>query len=182
MSYNPNESSKKQISKLLSVLFLGVIAALLLTITLTYYYSKENHYRLENVLISPIVLKEIENNKDKKKAILDKIEYAYFDYHKNKRISHTLTKDEYVKLYDIIKEDISIEPISEELENNFLDQSKAVLSIYMSQNHEQELFQEIEVSYRGDYYRVKLRGTSPSWVYFFHRGVYEMLQNEITKS
>ena len=182
MSYNPNESSKKQISKLLSVLFLGVIAALLLSVTLTYYYSKENHYLLENVLISPSVLKEIENNKDKKKAMLDKIEYAYFDFKENKRILHFLTKDEYAKLYDIIRDDVSSEPISNEIENAFLDQSKAVLSVYMIQNHENELFQEVEFSYRGDYYRVKLRETTPSWIYFFHRGIYEILQNEMIKS
>ncbi len=183
MTFDPKLTPKKQITNLLIILFAGFSCAILLTLFFLYNYGSEGHYLLKNTLLSPEVLSQIsldtKNGQHASHAYLNKIEFSQQDIETKKRTTRAVNKKTYSKFYDMISSDKSLIDIPIDLMAAFnsMPVSSLVIMIQdLNKNvlEKNQLFQEVQFLYKGDYYRLELRDSSATnWIYFYHPHIYD---------
>lgn len=189
LSFDPELTPKKQIRNLLFLLLSAIACAFLLTFFFLYNYNPEKHYLLKNALVSPEVISQMsasgENQKSKMtpSTILEKIEFSYPNIEEKKRIALAVNKQTYSKFYQMIKDDKSALEISDAISAAFNEMPAASLTLMVSSpSQHNQLFQEVQFLYKGDYYRIKLRQSETSdWVYFYHPHIYNDVYTLLTE-
>lgn len=155
----PAPSWQKQIRNLLVVLFSGVLAALALGSYFLYYYGPSGVYVAQNVLLTSTTMEKIQ---------ITDISFSHFDPQTSLLRKESISLDAYKEFYDQVAHDRSIP--AEQGTRHFLSKISA-LKLYVAPN--QKLYQEIDFSPDGDYYRVQLfehNGLEP-FAYFYHPGI-----------
>lgn len=185
MGFDPQLTPAKQIRNLLVILFAGAACAILLTFFMLYNYGPEGHYLLKNALLSPDVISQISLDEKNGKtgtvtqAIFDKIEFSYQDVETKKRTTVPVDKKTYGKFYSMIAEDKSLLDIPADTTAAFnqMPASSLILMIHGKDKttlNQNQVFQEVQFLYKGDYYRLRLReSTGTNWIYFYHPHIYD---------
>lgn len=174
-------NKRREIQKLITVLFSAVIGAFGLAAFMIYYYGPLDGYLAENTILSPEMSQNLNYYSRNpatgktEKYQLNFIQFISFIEHRKKE--KTITQAEYEKFYQLIKSDKSMEEVTEGVVQLFKPQNVATLLITVKPEHQSnssEDFQAIQLSNEGDYYRVQLvvDNKSNEWVYFYHENIY----------
>lgn len=181
-------SKKRQIRNLLFVAGSAVFIACAVSALFLYKYSPTGTVVIKDVLISPNMLAGLNFNDTNKKTggmsrfIFDKIQFEYDDLQKGTRESKAVSSDAYQAFYDKIKSNKSLTNPSDEVKNAFNKGRNANLKIFVRTESSasfqflEKVFQEIDFSKNGNYFRVQLRESDPTGANFAYFG-----ENEIYK-
>lgn len=183
MTFNPKLSPQKQIKNLLFVLCAGIACAILLTLFMLYNYGPQGHYLLKNTLLAPETITQISPSKTRpngtQQTTFDKIEFSYQDSETHKRVTVPVNSKSYNQFYQMIANDKSLLDIPPEVTADFNQMPPASLVISIQKNDKNEgnqknTFQEVQLLYKGDYYRLQLRESGmANWIYFYHPHIYD---------
>lgn len=184
MTIELRPSKRTEIRNLVLVIGGGVACALAIALFMLYFYSPSGRYYAKNVLLAPQVLSQISypeknpNTGTIARYSFDSFLFAYFDAQQKEWRRTGIKPEAYREFYTAVSEDLSIEPISEELRQLFRQGHPTTFSVKMRQgsSNEKATFQEVNFAPGQDYYRVQLRSQasgdmSEGWAYFFHPGI-----------
>ena len=164
------------IKRLLSIICMGVFAAIAVAVFFIYFFSPGGSYPISDLLVNPQVAKEMSYQVDGKTFIFDHIELLYYNEESNTWDSKKVSFEQYKNLYSLIKNDKSEAVPDEGVKNAFYQANPAILSIVVKREgaNTEQVFQEMQVSTTGGIYRVKLREEQvlPQWAYFTHENIY----------
>jgi hypothetical protein len=186
LSFDPGTSPKKQIGNLLATLFSGVVCAFLVALAMLYFYSPNGNYLAQNALLAPDVIEQLnpKNATGKNKSpLFERFEYSYQDYETKKRTLVPIDKEQYAKFYSTVFNDKSLDEVPPNAAADFDHMPAANLDLITTVDKNAQIFQTIQFLYRGNYYRIQLRESSPSgnWIYFQHPDIYNDTFNLFTK-
>ncbi|MEI8366182.1 MAG: hypothetical protein WCF65_07160 [Parachlamydiaceae bacterium] len=184
-----NEYSKaKQIKSLLCVLGTGFLAALVLSISMLYYYNPHGKYLAENVLLTPenaFGLSFAESGaRSKERVLFDHFDFSYYnDKTKQKKVIE-INREQYAKFYASVSRDISLSDVNDTIRNRFVQGPHASLALVVKSpgGSSKSVFSEVEFSFDGDYYRVQLRqqgAAGGDWAYYYHPGIYRTVMESL---
>ncbi|QLH35388.1 MAG: hypothetical protein HWD61_03870 [Parachlamydiaceae bacterium] len=112
--------------------------------------------------------------------LLDKIEFSFQEAETHKTFHLPIDKNKYALFYTTVVNDKSLTEVPTEITAAFNQTPYASLTImvqnqnYKNASDKNQLFQELQLLYKGDYYRLKLRdATGTNWIYFYHPRIYE---------
>jgi hypothetical protein len=172
---------RKEIRNLLLVIGSGVGCALALALMMLYFYNPTGRYLAKNLLLSPQIMSQIaypETNAQTgeiARYIFDGFEFAYYEPVKKEWLSASVGREAYTEFYNAVSEDLSILPISEEMQELFKQGTISSLRVHMREERAKGRirFQEVDFAAGGDFYRVHLRqqASEEAWAYFFHPGI-----------
>lgn len=188
MTIEMRPSKRSEIRNLMLVISGAVACAMAIALFMLYFYSPTGRYYAKNVLLAPEIVSQIsypEKNPNTGIVIrysFDSFVFASYDPDKKLWQRSNVKPDVYREFYDAVSEDLSIEPISEELRQLFRQSHPTTLTVKMRQgstqggSEEKIAFQEVDFAPGQDYYRVQLRSqasgdVSEGWAYFFHPGI-----------
>jgi hypothetical protein len=163
---------RKAIFQLMTVLLVSLLAAVGLVAYMLYKYNPSGLYIAGNALISPEVIKEMQQQKD---PLLDfsRAEFSYWD-ERDKQMHHVpVVLYEYEQFYHDIEKEKSENTPSLEVLELFNHQNISKLNLFVDKNPQQKqtsmaLSQVVEFAYSGDYYRIHILGDERGWIYFHH--------------
>lgn len=176
MTANKQASSVNQeIRQLLYVLFGGMLTACLLVATFIYAQEGPRTYLTKNLLIQPKI-----SSTDGDVYSLEKMTFSFFDEADKRYKKVTLSEDDYVKFYSLIKSDKSLaEPTS--LVTLPFEQGKiATLNIWIDikpkGRAKSKMLQEAQFAPGSSYYRLAINSDEAieRWAYFEHNGVFDL--------
>lgn len=182
MAEKQDSSKSKQIEVLLAVLGTGVIAGILIALTMLYYYNPTGSYQLDNVLLNPdnaFSLRYVEpgsKNTSEGRFIFEKMDYSYFNPTTKQTVSISVPKDKYAEFYKVIAKDKSVSKDLMETEGLFRSTTPSSLALKVRSSGEnntkgnETTFSRIVFADNGDYYRIQLRQSTAvvDWAYFHH--------------
>ncbi|MCE5317698.1 MAG: hypothetical protein LLG04_10150 [Parachlamydia sp.] len=185
MTIEMRPSKRKEIRNLVLVISGGVACAMAIALFMLYFYSPTGRYYAKNVLLSPQIVSQISYPEKNPKTgitvryLFDSFVFAFYDPAKKEWSRANVKPDVYREFYDAIAEDLSIEPVSEELRQLFRQSPPTTLTVKMRHGNgseEKVSFQQVDFAEGQDYYRVQLReqasgNVSEGWAYFFHPGI-----------
>ncbi len=157
------DRAKRQIIQLLSVLFAGLLTAVLALAFMVYSWSPSGDYLAKNVLLSPETVGQLSSAKSR--LVFDHVEFQ------NKKVN----REAYAKFYDLVSRDRSLSEVSKEVEKLFNSPDLASIVIAVRKGKEGEALPFQEVSFKGDYFRVELHEERPQdrFAYFYHPQITE---------
>jgi hypothetical protein len=180
-----NLSKKQEIYSLLTVVISGLVAAALLTVAMTIYYTTEGTYRAINVVVDPTILSSLRYvdqqgpRGDKSSYTFDKITYSFTDTATKQYRTLDLTQKQYEAIYALLSGDTSVRDAGEDVAQLFSGEHDSTLAVVMKNAAHQSFYtlMRIEISSDGNYYRAQLRGNGPadSWAYFSHPKILEQI-------
>lgn len=173
---------KKQIEKLLGVLGAGLVAGILIALTMLYYYNPNGSYVAQNVLLDPenaYSLRFIEpgpKGKSEGKYVFEGIYFNYQDPATKQLKSIRVKKEGYAAFYNLISNEKSIAEPSIEVQRLFNQVNPAALLLKVrsvgddSAKGVETVFARVDFAESGEYYRIQLRQAAPGaeWIYFRH--------------
>lgn len=179
------ESRKnREIRNILSVLGAAVVCAGLLASVFLYYYGPSGRYLAGHTLLDPAIIEQIDyqdqHPKTGKKAhfAFDHIEFSYFDPQKGEVRIHSLPLETYQIFYKKVASEKSLEKVTQDTRDFFLQSHPSVLSISMhaiesSENLATKIFQVVQFVSE-DFFRVQLHEKEEGeWAYFYQAGLYQ---------
>ncbi len=171
------------IRNLLGVLGAAVFGACLLSYLLVVNFGPSGRYKVANILLEPIIAEKVDFYDGKSRYIFQRFEFLYFDQTTNKWDREQLSEDQYKKIYAIIKSELSVLSVTDEVRGMFSQTNPAILSIVVRNESKENTksLQEMQIADHGDYYRILLRDDSPTpnWVYFYHPQILEQMKHAI---
>ena len=153
-------SRKAEASTLIVMLGSAFFVAAIVVVGLVLYFGSSNTYRLHNILISPLELKD------------GKIEFVHADTNKKEWRRYLISNKAYATFYNTLLAEVSIPGISDEVIEQFYKEQPSTLTLTKS-----GIFQQIEFL-PDNLFRVLLRGTveggslEEQWVYFRKPNIY----------
>jgi hypothetical protein len=182
------ESKGREIRNLFIVVGSGVVGAFAMALAMLYYYGVSGSYLAKNVLLSPEYAQVIQFNDlnprtgAPSKFVFDQIEFSYYNPMLKQWKRSGVRMDQYAKFYQMIGDERSVVP-SDEVRSLFYRISPSILSLKIRTESgadpqaASKAFIEVNFVHEGDYYRIELHeqanGSSDSWAYFYHPGIYE---------
>ena len=191
----PQVTAAKQIRNLLLLLGSAVVCALLAVTFMVRYYGPLGDYSLQSILLSPSMMGKFQSQEmgpsgDKVHYVYHQTEFLYQepDSRMQKRaiVSHSV----YERLYQELSGDRSILGDKAEVLNHFQNAPIATLVLSVNPQYQvahqskSRVFQEVQFSATGDYYRVELSDDQAErqWAYFQHDGIckfiFELIDSE----
>lgn len=181
------DSKAKQIRTLLGVLGGGLIAGLLIALSMLYHYNPTGSYVAKNMLLDPenaYSLRFIEpgsKGKSEGKYAFSGVYFSYFDLANKQMKTIPVSRDKYDLFYRLIADETSIVNPGDDILSLFNQTHPANLALKVRAVGEdasrgiEMSFYEIVFVPGGDYYRIQLRQSGPGqeWAYFYHPGIYE---------
>ncbi len=165
------------IRRLFSVLFLGVLAAIAVAGFFLYFFNPSVSFPLNDVLINSEVAKKLNFEEGGVRYIFNRVEFLNFNEKKQTWDKRKLTLDQYKKFYHLIKNDKSETYPGDQVTERFYESNPAIMSIVVRKegSPNDQVFQEVQISPKGDVYRVKLRQEQKysEWAYFQHKDIYQ---------
>jgi hypothetical protein len=184
-----DRSKKKAIRNLLSVVGSAIFIGFLFSTLLLYKYNPSGQYIIQNVLVSPEILAGLNFNAANKKTggtsryIFDKIQFE------NGKNVGAISPPTYTVFFNQVKNAKSLSIVTDEVKNAFNRGQPIKLKILIKTDSPAEwqantqIFQEIDFSSQGDYFRVQLREShtgSDNFAYFQARGIYAIIQSLVS--
>lgn len=170
-------TAAQQIKRLFTVIGLGVVAAIGVSVFFIYFFSPSGSYPISELLLDPQVAKEMKYQDNGNRYVFDHVEFMAFNETSNTWDSKKVTLDQYQSFYALIENDKSEVIPTEAVKNVFYHANPAILSIVTRKEgaSADQVFQELQISTDNKVYRVKLREEQvrPQWAYFIHPGIYE---------
>lgn len=159
------DRAKRQIIQLLSVLFAGLLTAVLALLFMVYSWSPTGAYAAKNAILSPDVMNQL--NGKKSRFIFDHVEYSF--YNGKEWINQVVKREAFNKFYHLVQNDKSSE--GDQAEKLF--HSSLVIFVREAKEGVALPFQEISIG--TDHYRVELHEESPKerFAYFYHPQIKE---------
>lgn len=190
-----SSNKKNEIKNLFFIFGSAIGLGLLAAGYIIYSSATAGQYKLDHILISPDVMVTLNAAKQSNKAlnlppvIFKQIELTYYDSEQKKWEKKELGQDEYSVLFNQLASDKSLEPPPEKALNAFHQPPPIKLTILVEEKNGKNLypvksiFQEVDFSAAGDFYRVQLREQKPqsSIAYFYHANIYETVLNLFNK-
>lgn len=187
-SLDNDSSPKRQATTLIMVLCSAVVSALLVSGLMAYYYGPSGRYQVKNTLLSFELVENLVYSDTNSKTggtsrfIFDGIEFRYHDPDSNQQKQLLVDLEQYHDFYHEIMNDRSLIEVPDEvigLFNNRNDGSlliKARTESHAAWQDDTKIFQEVDFSDNGDYYRIQLREekTANPWAYFRHQNIYQL--------
>ncbi|HEV8051200.1 MAG TPA: hypothetical protein VGP47_01810 [Parachlamydiaceae bacterium] len=182
-----DSSKKRQIEILLGVLGSGLIAGILIALTMLYYYNPNGSYVAKNVLLDPenaYSLRFVEpgpKGKSEGKYVFEGMYFNYFSPQTKQPKSIRVSKEQYSEFYHRIAYEKSIVDPSIELQSLFNHAHPAMLLLKVrslgedSSKGVETIFSRVDFLDSGEYYRMQLRQSAPGseWIYFRHPKIYQ---------
>ena len=176
------ETAAKQIRNLLLVVFSGIAAAAVLTVSMVYYYGPSGRYIAKNVLLSPAMMEKLSFNDNNpstggvSRFVFNNIEFIYYDANARKYRHLPVSIEKYRQFYDAVSGQSSVVDVTDDIMKQFYIgyPSKLTLTLRTSANGKTDSvtkkFQEVYFAQDGDYYRVELLDQNEfgNWAYFHH--------------
>lgn len=173
-------SSRRQVTRILSVLGSAVLLGCLLVIGMIYWWGAGGTYTVADVLLAPEMLEKLAYSsqgkaaRDIDKLVFDSITYRSFDRSTSQWLNVPVTPSTYHRFYDLVARDRSVQAIT--TASRFDTTHPTILTIWVrtqnARTAERRAFQEIEISSPGDLYRVEMHDSSATpWAYFEHPGI-----------
>jgi hypothetical protein len=166
----------KEITRLVLVLGSSVIFAVAITAFFLQYYGPSGRYALSSALLEPKLLQQLNYN-DTNAAIGQEDRYV-FDHlvYEAGGIKKDVPLDAYRQFFQEIQSDQSPVHGQLQLAQLFAPSPYRALLIYVHTEsrsgwqNDKKIFQEVQFSQEGNYYRVLLHEQEPgrNWVYFYH--------------
>lgn len=183
--------AQHQIRNLLLVFFSAIAFAGILSAFFLFNYGPSGKYTLRNTLLSPDLLKDLSYDDLNPKTggisrfVYDKIEFIHYNESTKQKQSTAISPDKYKAFYQHIIADTSMPEVSDDIIALF-DQSAASLVVKTRTENPSawqetvKTFQDVNIAYQGDYYRIELNETpSNIWVYFHHPKIYQLALQEL---
>ncbi len=180
---NKHFSKKFAIIRILSIIFSGVIGAVLLSGLMVYFYSPSGQYLSKDIILSPDIIKQMqisEGDLKKRNAPVLLIDRTLFSYLEAGKLRQQVIDIEvYKRFYDMVDSDKSLLDSDMILEMPYKIAPKLVLTTFIKDSMKGRSistpFQIIEFADQ-DYYRVKLHDAKniqhqEEWAYFHHPGI-----------
>lgn len=174
----------RRIRALLFVFCGGMLAAVVLALSVLHFLGPTGSYTIRNILLSPDVAEHLSYieavNGSKGHYVFDRIEFLHYNQQTGEWKRQSIKPEDYRRFYNLVLGDSSLTIVPEHVIGLFTRSNPSILSIVVkrdgisSNQEEARAFQEVQILPEGDYYRVQVRQESvaPSWAYFFHEGIY----------
>ncbi len=171
---------KPQILSLLFVLGCAVLTGFAFVGYLLYMHGPTGRYLAANIMLEPSILQDLtfkDSSYGRGKEgtfVLDSIDFRYFDEKTHAWKKITLNQEQYAKIYSLLKEDVSLATVEDEVVANYAKGNPTLLEIKVKpllsdhSPHSSHVLQTVNLLV--DSYRVKLRafdGTN-DYAYFLH--------------
>lgn len=168
-----NQGMKQQIRNFLTVIFAGVLCAVLLSGFFLYYYSPTGTYLTEKVLVAPESLNTIKFSDNGRKYTFDHIEFLHFDQDENQWRRETITPAQYAAFYQLVREQESLLAVDDEIRSRFTRGNPSMLTVVIRTEGNgitTKVFQQVQFVQEGDYFRVELlrEKNDEQWAYYHH--------------
>ncbi|MEC7839582.1 MAG: hypothetical protein VX777_06050 [Chlamydiota bacterium] len=179
-------SKYKEIWSLLSIIGGGSAFALFFVVFLIYFYGPSGLYEIKSTLLSPSVFSEL-NYKDvnpntggNTSFVFDQVEYFYYNKDQGRWGKIVVSQQEYVDFFNLIKNDTSVQDVSNSIVDQFQVGHPASLKFGVKSvekkggSSSKKTLQEMVLVRDGDYYKVSIHNAQngESWAYFYHPGIY----------
>lgn len=174
-----------EIRKLITVLSSAIIAAFLLSFFFVYNYGPSGRYLVKNALLSPELTTTLSYNDINHKTggssrfVFDSIEFSNADSYSKQQRQLKITPEQYAQFYQLVSSDKSLQNSTEDLLALFGKGIAASLVIKVNtENHaawqeESRVFQEVDFTKEGNYYRISLHDEKMGkWIYFYHPNIF----------
>lgn len=180
MNKTNEKAVRRQIISLLSVIGAGVLAAFLIGSFFIMHYGPSGRYLVENILLEPKLLHELNYNDNNPKTggmdrfVFDSIEFAYFNQAEKKWVKFPVSEERYALIYNLIKGEKSLLDPSRELEELFIKDLIARMTIFVKTESSAawqaitKTFQEVQFENKNNHFRIQLHEQNPgmNWAYF----------------
>lgn len=178
-------TAKGEITRLLAVISAGGVSAFVIAVVLVYFYGPSGLYSAKQALLEPEMVqglryRDVDSATDARNYyIFDHIEFTYYDHALNRWKSEQVSLERYRRFYQEISSDVSIGDVTEGVIEQFSGGYSAMIKIIVQSEARRSMatksFQEVTLSYQGDYYRIELREEKKNerWAYFFHKDIYK---------
>lgn len=166
------QTAGKQIRNLFIVMGSGVFGALLIAYLLVTFYSPSGMMRAGDVLLAPEIAQGLVGD-----VKMDRIELLYYEDIRNQWVNRRLNANAYQRVYQTVSGDQSVMEVPEK----FAQETPATISLWVTnKSGETQLFQEMQIESRGEYYRILLHQDTkePTWAYFKHKGLFSLVTKE----
>lgn len=173
----------RDIRNILAVLGAAVVCAVLLASVFLYYYGPSGRYLAGNTLLDPSIVDQISDQNQQARRgkqvsfTFDRIEFSYFEPQKRQMTTSPVSLETYGKFYKQVAASKSLEEVTKNIQDLFLQSQPALLIIRMHTKEGKEntskVFQVVQFI-PDDYFRVQLRGKNEGeWAYFYQAGLYQ---------
>jgi len=175
---------RKEVQNLILMLSSAVMIAFIVVVGLVYYFGSSGTYLLRDVLISPDALKRISftdynpDSGDQSRFVFNKIEFVRAESRGKGWGRYAVSKQSYEAFYKLISNERSIPQISNEMILQFDRIVPSTLTIFIQARDNEgraqdgTIFQQVEFLDKEDVFRVKMRDSKDTWVYFRYPGIY----------
>lgn len=182
MTANSPKSNRSDVIKLIAVLFSGVAAAFLVAVFFVMNYGPSGRYAINTVLLDPDILLQLNYNDYNAKTggndrfVFDSLTVEYQDKTSKKLEKKTIDVSRYSQLFVFLNGEKSIVAPEESVAGLFRSGQPLDLIINVRTESpsawqaETKVFQEVQFSAQGDYFRVELHEDGKKGTYaYFHK-------------
>jgi hypothetical protein len=175
---------RKEVQNLILMLSSAVFIAFIAVVALVYYFGSSGTHLLRDILISPDALKQISftdydsDSGDRSSFIFNKIEFTRAESSGKEWGRYGVSKQSYEEFYNLVSHERSIPKISDMMIEQFNQIVPSTLTIFVQARDNKGtrengfIFQRIEFLDNEDVFRVQMRDSQESWVYFSYPGIY----------
>lgn len=179
-----DKEAKRQIIQLLTVIFAGLLVAVLVLGAMVYSWSPHGTYLAKNALLSLDVAEQMAVQKintktgEKNRVVLDHVEFTYFDPELKQFKTIEVSKNGYAKFYSLVGGDRSLPQVSDAVVKLFSQNpASMIVEVRNKGGGDPTPFQEVD--FVADYYRVELHEDNPlgNFAYFHHPQIYQKVMS-----
>ncbi len=175
---------RKEVQNLILMLSSAVFLAFLIVVGLVYYFGSSGTYLLRDVLISPDALKRIsfsdydQETGERSPFVFNKIEFIRAESRGREWGRYAVSKESYEEFYNLVSHERSIPQVSDQMIEQFETIVPSTLTIFVQARDNKGtrengfIFQRVEFLDREDVFRVQMRDSQGSWIYFSYPGIY----------
>lgn len=185
------EIQKKSVGKLirsfLLVIFTGVIVALIVAGGMLYYFSPAGSYQVENILLSPNLVKDLSfPDVDPKtgqpdRYVFGRVEFLYYAKENNQWQRIKTDEEKYRKFFNLVSDERSLLVVPNNIKDLFEGENPTMLTIVANKvvpegtKGKSKAFQEVEFTSEGNYFRIRLHDHDQqvNWAYYYHPEIYQ---------
>lgn len=174
----------REIGSLLALLFFSLFVSLSTVTYMAYNWGPTGTYKLKNILLAPeglkdLVYQEVDNQTARgPRFVFDTIEFIHTDRQDGSWKQQNIKPFAYAHFFDLIRKEESLSRVTPSIEEDFVISSTSRIQLMVKPERQLEkqnssVFQQVQFSASGDYYRVELRldTRATSWAYFYHPNI-----------
>ncbi|MCC5832149.1 MAG: hypothetical protein JJU12_03805 [Chlamydiales bacterium] len=178
---------RKEVQNLILMLSSAVFVAFIAVVALVYYFGSSGTYLLRDLLISPEALKRISftdydpETGERSPFVFNNIEFVRAERSGRDWGRYAVSKESYEEFYKLVSQKRSIPQISDEMISQFEIVAPSTLTIFVQARDNKGtrekgfVFQQVEFLDDADLFRVLMRDSPGTWVYFTYPRAYNQV-------